>query len=150
MNGNQTLSGVIERITFVNPENGYTVAKLKSKGFHDLITIVGNLPSVSVGAVVSLRGEWKMDSRYGRQFVVSSYEEKLPATAAGIEKYLGSGLIRGIGPVNARRIVKTFKEDTLRVIEEETDRLLEVEGIGPKRIEMIKAAWRSRRKLRTS
>jgi len=148
MNGNQTLSGVIERITFVNPENGYTVAKLKSKGFHDLITIVGNLPSVSVGAVVSLRGEWKMDSRYGRQFVVSSYEEKLPATAAGIEKYLGSGLIRGIGPVNARRIVKTFKEDTLRVIEEETDRLLEVEGIGPKRIEMIKAAWEEQKEVK--
>ena len=148
MNGNQTLSGVIERITFVNPENGYTVAKLKSKGFHDLITIVGNLPSVSVGAVVSLRGEWKMDSRYGRQFVVSSYEEKLPATAAGIEKYLGSGLIRGIGPVNARRIVKTFKEDTLRVIEEETDRLLEVKGIGPKRIEMIKAAWEEQKEVK--
>src|SRR5690554_8180993 len=126
MYGKQTLSGVIERITYVNHENGYTVAKLKSKGYFDLITIVGNLPSVSVGAIVSLKGEWKLDSKYGRQFIVSYYEEKLPATIAGIEKYLGSGLIKGIGPVNARRIVKAFKEDTLRVIEEETERLLEV------------------------
>jgi exodeoxyribonuclease V alpha subunit len=148
MNGMQTLSGVIERITYVNPENGYTVAKIKSKGCHDLVTIVGSLPSVHVGAVVSLKGEWKMDSKYGRQFIVSSYQEKLPATAAGIEKYLGSGLIKGIGPVNAKRIVKAFKEDTLRIIEEDIDRLLEVEGIGPKRIEMIKKAWEEQKEVK--
>ncbi len=148
MYGKQALSGVIERITYVNHENGYTVAKLKSKGYYDLITIVGNLPSVHVGAIVALEGEWKVDSKYGRQFVVSSFEEKLPATVAGIEKYLGSGLIKGIGPVNAKRIVRKFKEETLRVIEEETERLLEVEGIGPKRIEMIRTAWEEQKEVK--
>ena len=144
----QSLSGVIERITFVNNENGYTVAKMKSKGYYDLITIVGNLPTVSVGAVVSLKGDWKVDSKYGKQFVVTAYEEKLPATIAGIEKYLGSGLIKGIGPVNAKRIVKAFKEDTLQVIEEDPEQLLKVDGIGPKRIEMIKTAWEEQKEVK--
>ncbi|HCS75382.1 MAG TPA: ATP-dependent RecD-like DNA helicase [Clostridiales bacterium] len=148
MQVNQSISGVIERITFVNNENGYTVAKIKSRGYHDLVTIVGNLPGVTVGAIISLKGQWKMDSKYGKQFMVDIYEEKLPATIAGIEKYLGSGLIKGIGPINAKRIVKTFKEDTLRVIEEETDRLLQVDGIGPKRIEMIKKAWEEQKEVK--
>jgi exodeoxyribonuclease V alpha subunit len=148
MQVSQGISGVIERITFVNNENGYTVAKMKSRGYHDLITIVGNLPGVAVGAVVSLKGQWKIDSKYGKQFMVEAYEEKLPATIAGIEKYLGSGLIKGIGPVNAKRIVRVFKEDTLRVIEEETERLLQVEGIGPKRIEMIKEAWEEQKEVK--
>jgi exodeoxyribonuclease V alpha subunit len=121
---------------------------MKSKGYFDLVTIVGSMPSVNVGAVVSLRGEWKVDSKYGRQFSVASFEEKLPATAAGIEKYLGSGLIKGIGPVNAKRIVKVFKEDTLRIIEEETDRLLQVEGIGRKKVEMIKKAWEEQKEVK--
>ncbi len=148
MQANQSISGVIERITFVNNENGYTIAKMKSRGYHDLVTIVGNLPGVTVGAVVSLRGQWKMDSKYGKQFIVDVYEEKLPATIAGIEKYLGSGLIKGIGPVNAKRIVRAFKEDTLRVIEEETESLLQVEGIGQKRIEMIKSAWEEQKEVK--
>ncbi|MGI6538371.1 MAG: ATP-dependent RecD-like DNA helicase [Caldicoprobacterales bacterium] len=148
MQGSQSLTGVIERITFVNNENGYTVARIRSKGCKDLITIVGNMPSVSIGAVVSLKGSWKVDSRYGRQFEVVSFEEKLPATAAGIEKYLGSGLIKGIGPVYAKRIVKKFKADTLRVIEDDIERLLEVEGIGPRRIEMIKAAWEEQKEVK--
>ena len=148
MQTGQSISGVIERITFVNNENGYTVAKMKSRGYYDLVTIVGNMPSVNVGAVVSLKGEWKVDSKYGKQFAVSSFEEKLPATAAGIEKYLGSGLIKGIGPVNAKRIVRTFQADTLRIIEEETDRLLQVEGIGPKRVEMIKKAWEEQKEVK--
>ena len=148
MQSNQNISGVIERITYVNNENGYTVAKMKSAGYFDLVTIVGNMPSVNVGAVVSLKGQWKVDSKYGRQFAVSSYEEKLPATAAGIEKYLGSGLIKGIGPVNAKRIVRKFKENTLKVIEEETDQLLQVEGIGPRRVEMIQKAWEEQKEVK--
>ena len=145
---NQSISGVIERITFVNSENGYTVAKLKSHGYFDLVTIVGNIPSANVGAVVALKGIWKVDGKYGKQFVVSSFEEKLPATAAGIEKYLGSGLIKGIGPVNAKRIVKAFKEDTLRIIEEETELLLRVEGIGQKRVDMIRKAWEEQKEVK--
>ncbi|MFY9279053.1 MAG: ATP-dependent RecD-like DNA helicase [Caldicoprobacterales bacterium] len=142
------LSGVVERITYFSEESGYAVIKVKSKGYYDLITVVGNMAAVHVGSIVSLRGEWKIDSRYGKQFVVNSYEERLPATVTGIEKYLGSGLIKGIGPVNAKRIVKVFGSDTIKVIEEEPDRLLKVPGIGPKRIEMIKKAWQEQKEVK--
>jgi len=139
---------VVERITYSNQENGFSVIKIKSRGFSDLVTVVGNLAAVNVGAVLRLKGEWKHDSRYGRQFSASEYTETVPATAAGIEKYLGSGLIKGIGPVYARKIVDYFKEDTLRVIEEETDCLKEIEGIGEKRLEMIKNAWQEQKEIK--
>jgi len=142
------ITGVVERITFVNEENGYTVAKLKCKGESDLVTVVGNFPAVKAGAVIFASGTWKVDPKYGRQFMVSDYKETLPATIAGIQKYLGSGLIKGIGPVNAKRIVNAFKHDTLRVIEEEVERLLEVEGIGHKRVEMIKQAWEEQKEVK--
>ncbi|MGI6113684.1 MAG: ATP-dependent RecD-like DNA helicase [Mahellales bacterium] len=143
-----SLTGIVERITYINEQTGYTVAKIKSKGFHDLVAIVGNMPSVNVGAVVNLMGEWRYDSKYGRQFVVYSFKESVPATIAGIEKYLGSGLIKGIGPVNAKRIVRYFKEQTIEVIERQPERLIEVEGIGPKRVEMIKSAWQQQREVK--
>jgi len=142
------LSGVVERITFINEENGFCVIKIKSKGFSELVTVVGNMASVNVGAVVSLKGEWKYNSKYGKQFCVYSYKETMPATIAGIEKYLGSGLIKGIVPVNAKRIVKVFGEDTIRVIEDEPERLIEVDGIGPKRIEMIRKAWQDQKEIK--
>jgi exodeoxyribonuclease V alpha subunit len=142
------LNGVVERITYYNEDSGYTVIKLRSRGYYDLVTAVGNMAAVNVGAIVSLRGMWKVDSKYGKQFIVDSYEEKLPASVAGIEKYLGSGLIKGIGPVNAKRIVKVFGKDTIDIIEEEPDRLMEVPGIGPKRIEMIKKAWEEQREVK--
>ena len=144
----EKLSGVVERITFVNEENGFSVIKIKAPRQADLVTVVGNMASVNVGAVVELKGKWIFDSKYGRQFKVYTYEEKLPATIAGLERYLGSGLIKGIGPVNAKRIVKKFKEDTLRIIEEEPDRLIEVEGIGTKRVEMIKKAWVEQKEIK--
>ena len=142
------ISGIVERITFANEENGFCVIKIKSRGFYDLVTVVGNLASVNVGSTLKLKGEWKMDSKYGRQFNAFDYRELVPATIAGIEKYLGSGLIKGIGPKYARRIVKYFKEDTLRVIEEETDKLINVEGIGKKRLEMIKKAWHEQKEIK--
>ncbi|HPC99759.1 MAG TPA: ATP-dependent RecD-like DNA helicase [Acetivibrio sp.] len=142
------LSGVVERITFINEENGFCVIKIKSRGFSELVTVVGNMASVNVGTVVNLKGEWKNDAKYGKQFCVHSYKETMPATIAGMEKYLGSGLIKGIGPVNAKRIVKSFGEDTIRVIEEEPDRLSEVDGIGPKRVEMIKKAWQEQKEIK--
>lgn len=142
------LSGVVERITFANEENGFTVAKLKSKGFPELVTIVGNMAAVNIGAVVRLKGQWKLDSKFGRQFSVTEYEETLPATILGIEKYLGSGLIKGIGPVNAKRIVKHFGLDTIMVIEEEPQRLVEVEGIGAKRVAMIQVAWGEQKEIK--
>jgi len=142
------LSGVVERITFMNEENGFSVIKIKSKGFSELITVVGNMAGVNVGSVLSLKGQWKYDSKYGKQFSVQEFSETIPATITGIEKYLGSGLIKGIGPVNARRIVKKFKEDTIRIIEEEPDRLIEAEGIGQKRVEMIKKAWDEQKEIK--
>ncbi|MDH7479904.1 MAG: helix-hairpin-helix domain-containing protein, partial [Syntrophomonadaceae bacterium] len=142
------LSGVVERITYENEESGFRVIKIKSRGFSDLVTVVGNLAAVNVGSIVRLRGEWRADRRYGRQFVALDCQETMPATAAGIEKYLGSGLIKGIGPVFARRIVSRFKEETLQVLEERAEYLAEVEGIGPKRLEMIKRAWQEQKEIR--
>ncbi len=142
------LSGVVERITYMNEETGFSVIKISSRGFADLVTVVGNLAFVNVGSTLRLKGEWRNDSRYGRQFSVIEYEETVPATVAAIEKYLGSGLIKGIGPVYARRIVNKFKEDTLRIIEEDIEALLEVEGIGEKRVEMIKKAWQEQKEIK--
>jgi len=142
------LSGIVERITYVNEENGFTVAKIKSRGFPDLVTVVGNMAAANVGAAVKLKGEWKVDSRFGRQFSVIDYTETIPATVAGIEKYLGSGLIKGIGPVNAKRIVKAFGVDTIRVIEEEPEKLAQAEGIGRKRVEMITEAWQEQKEIK--
>lgn len=142
------LSGIVERITFANEENGFCVIKIKSKGFTDLVTVVGNLAAVNVGSTLRLKGDWKFDSKYGKQFCAVDYRETVPATIAGIEKYLGSGLIKGIGPVYARRIVNHFKEDTLRVIEEEADYLINVEGIGQKRVDMIKNAWQEQKEIK--
>lgn len=142
------LGGVVERIVFVNEDNGFCVVKLKAKNFSDLVTAVGNMASITVGAYLRLKGEWRHDSRYGQQFMVVEYTETIPATVAGMEKYLGSGLIKGIGPVNARRIVGKFKEDTIRIIDEEPDRLLEVEGIGAKRVEMIKKGWQEQKEIK--
>jgi len=142
------ISGVVERITFENEENGFSVIKIKSKGYADLVTVVGSLAAVNVGSVIRLKGEWKMDSKFGKQFAAQDYRETLPATVAGIQKYLGSGLIKGIGPVYAKRIVQHFQEDTLRVLEEETDYLVKVAGIGQKRVNMIKKAWQEQKEIK--
>jgi len=142
------ISGIVERITYVNEENGFSVIKIKSKGFSELVTVVGNMPIVNVGSVLNLKGEWKQDSRYGKQFSAQECIEAIPATVAGIEKYLGSGLIKGIGTIYAKKIVKKFKEETINIIEEETERLTEVDGIGQKRIEMIKKAWQEQKEIK--
>jgi len=142
------LSGIVERITYSNEENGFSVVKIKAKGFPDLVTVVGNLAAVNVGAVLRLKGEWKQDSRYGKQFSAADYRETVPATVAGLEKYLGSGLIKGIGPINARRIVRYYRENTLQIIEESADDLIKVEGIGQKRVEMIKKAWQEQKEIK--
>lgn len=142
------ISGVVERITFENEDNGFSVIKIKSKGFTDLVTVVGSLAAVNVGSIIRLKGEWKMDSKFGKQFAAQDYRETLPATVVGIQKYLGSGLIKGIGPVFAKRIVQHFQEDTLRVLEEEADYLVKVAGIGQKRVDMIKKAWQEQKEIK--
>ncbi|MFN2204064.1 MAG: ATP-dependent RecD-like DNA helicase [Caldilineaceae bacterium] len=149
------LRGVIERITFHSEETGYTVAKLTPElnsrdlfGQSDQVTLVGNMASINIGEFVELRGEWKLHPEYGRQFVVEHMHTVLPATIAGIEKYLGSGMIKGVGPVTARRIVACFGEDTLDVIEQAPERLTEVPGVGRKRVQMIRKAWAEQRAIK--
>lgn len=139
---------VVERITYQNEQNGYSVIKCKAKGYNDLITVVGAMPEVHVGAVLAMTGEWKMDAKYGRQFSMTSFEETLPATVYGIEKYLGSGLVKGIGPKFASRIVKEFGAETLNVIEERPDDLIRVAGIGKVRVERIKKSWAEQKEIR--
>ncbi|EMS70175.1 ATP-dependent RecD-like DNA helicase [Ruminiclostridium cellobioparum] len=142
------LSGIVERITYNNEENGFSVIKIKSRGYAELVTVVGNLAAVNVGAAIRLKGDWRHDSKYGKQFSVVDYRETVPATIAGIEKYLGSGMIKGIGPVYAKRIVARFKENTLKIIEEQPDSLIDVEGIGQRRVDMIKRAWQEQKEIK--
>ncbi len=118
------------------------------KGYADLVTVVGSMAGVNVGSVLGIEGEWAHDAKYGRQFAARAWTETLPASVYGIEKYLGSGLIKGIGPKFAKQIVSKLKEDTLRVIDEEPDRLIEVDGIGYKRVRMIKAAWSDQKEIK--
>ena len=136
---------VVERITYQNADNGYTVLKCEVKNYSDLVTVVGTMPDTHVGSVLSLEGMWKMDAKYGRQFLVEKFEETLPATVYGIEKYLGSGLVKGVGPKFAKRIVEKFGKDTLDVIEETPDELLKVSGIGKVRVDRIKTSWQEQK-----
>lgn len=139
---------VVERITYQNADNGYTVLKCAVKNAQDLVTVVGIMPDTHVGSMLALEGFWKVDAKYGRQFSVEKFEETLPATVYGIEKYLGSGLIKGVGPKFARRIVEKFGKDTLDVIEENPDALIEVEGIGRVRVERIKKSWEEQKEIK--
>ncbi|MEE2839939.1 MAG: ATP-dependent RecD-like DNA helicase [Acidobacteriota bacterium] len=142
------LQGQIERITYVNQENGFTIAKVRVRGRRQLATVVGNLASPTPGEVLSMRGEWVKHPRFGEQFKVSHFESQAPSSIYGIQKYLGSGLIRGIGPVMAKRIVEKFGKDTLDMIENKPEKLSQVPGVGKKRIEMIKVAWEEQRDIR--
>lgn len=136
------LEGVLERVTFQSEENGYTIARLATaRASDDLLTVVGPLLGAQVGESLRLTGRWSSHPRYGRQFEVWSYTTVLPATIQGIRRYLGSGLIKGIGPKMAERIVDHFGTDTLEIIETAPERLVEVPGLGPKRTKMIGVAW---------
>jgi exodeoxyribonuclease V alpha subunit len=156
-----TLTGSVERITFYNPENGYTVLRLRpehqtgmqaapksSLTFDGLATVVGNLPEVSPGEHLRLQGQWDKHPKHGSQFKVEVCEQTLPATVAGIQGYLGSGMIKGIGPKLAERIVGHFREDTFTVIEQHPERLLEVPGIGMDRTGRITAAWQEQKQVK--
>ena len=139
---------VVERITYQNPENGYSVLKCRVKDYSDLVPVVGNLLDANVGSVLLAEGSWKVDAKYGRQFVAENWEETLPATVYGMEKYLGSGLIKGVGPKFAKRIVQRFGVDTFVVIEDNVELLVEVEGIGRKRIQMIAESWERQKEVK--
>lgn len=152
-----TLAGTIERITYTNTENGYTVLRLRPDlpdgetlpglALDGLLTVVGNLPEVAAGERLQLEGDFTTHPKHGLQFKATKFEKLIPVTQAGIERYLGSGLIKGIGPELARRIVKHFKTKTLEIIEKSPYRLREVDGIGPDRLEKIVTAWEGQRQV---
>ncbi|HSO67818.1 MAG TPA: helix-hairpin-helix domain-containing protein, partial [Desulfatirhabdiaceae bacterium] len=142
------LSGQIERITYSNDENGYTVARVKVYGQKDLVSVIGNFISPTPGEIVLMKGLWTTHPKFGEQFKVVHYQTRVPATVYGIKKYLGSGLIKGIGPKIAERIVSSFGKETLNVIEQDTEKLNQIDGIGEKRVAMIKKAWDDQKEIR--
>ncbi|MFJ3186962.1 SF1B family DNA helicase RecD2 [Streptomyces halstedii] len=149
MSNTAVLEGVLERITYANEENGYTVARVDTgRGSGDLLTVVGSLLGAQPGESLRMEGRWASHPQFGRQFQVDNYTTILPATIQGIRRYLGSGLIKGIGPVMADRITTHFGVDTLDVIERHPERLVEVPRLGPKRTKMIAAAWEEQKAIK--
>ncbi|MBQ3666254.1 MAG: ATP-dependent RecD-like DNA helicase [Lachnospiraceae bacterium] len=144
----QKIRCVVERITYQNPENGYSVLKCRVKDYSELVTVIGNLVDANVGSVLLCDGNWKVDAKYGRQFVAENWEETLPATVYGMEKYLGSGLIKGVGPKFAKKIVQKYGKDTFDVIEENVNALIEIDGIGRKRVQMIAESWEKQKEVK--
>ncbi|GHF36159.1 ATP-dependent RecD-like DNA helicase [Streptomyces mashuensis] len=143
------VEGVLERITYTNEESGYTVARVDTgRGGGDLLTVVGALLGAQPGESLRMEGRWGSHPQYGRQFLCENYTTVLPATIQGIRRYLGSGLIKGIGPRIADRIVSHFGTDTLDVIEQSPERLIEVPGLGPKRTKSIGAAWEEQKAIK--
>ncbi|WP_406396341.1 ATP-dependent RecD-like DNA helicase [Streptomyces sp. NBC_00887] len=143
------MTGVLERITYANEENGYTVARVDTgRGANDLLTVVGSLLGAQPGESLRMEGRWGSHPQFGKQFTVENYTTILPATIQGIRRYLGSGLIKGIGPVMADRITTHFGVDTLDIIEQQPKRLVEVPGLGPKRTKMIAAAWEEQKAIK--
>jgi len=137
----ESLQGVVERLTYHSEESGYTVARLKAPRTSELITITGSFATIQAGQTLQLQGIWKDHPKFGAQFQVTQYRETKPATITGIEKYLGSGLIKGVGYVTAKRIVAHFGLETLDIIENQIERLVEVPGIAHKRVKLIQTAW---------
>jgi exodeoxyribonuclease V alpha subunit len=137
----EVLAGLVERVTFHNAENGFCVLRVKARGHRDLITVVGHAATITAGEFVQASGLWINDRTHGLQLKASFLKATAPTTLEGIEKYLGSGMIRGIGPVYAKKLVKAFGEAVFDLIEREPDRLREVTGIGPKRATRIVAGW---------
>lgn len=142
------LHGQIEKITYSDKESGFTIAKVKVEGQPEPVTVVGNLTSPVQGIILKMKGEWANHPKYGRQFRVIDYKTVVPATICGIKNYLGSGLIKGLGPVMAGRIVKKFGVKTLDIIENKIEKLADVDGIGKKRIAMIKTSWDEHKDIR--
>src|SRR5215471_1300463 len=146
--GLDKLSGLIERVTYFNEENGFTVLRVKASGHRDLVILVGSLPSATAGEWMTATGTWVQDREHGLQLKATAIRTVPPTTREGIEKYLGSGMVKGIGPVFAKRMVETFGADILSVIEQRSDELERVDGIGPKRRLRITQAWAEGKRVR--
>ena len=145
---NQSYKGFIDRLTYHNPENGYTIARLVVEGQRERIAIVGTLASIQEGESVEVEGVWTNHPKYGKQFKVEHYKAVYPSTLEGMQKYLGSGLIKGIGPKSAKRIVDHFGEETLDIIDADPQQLAEVPKLGKKKVELIAAAWDEQRQIK--
>ncbi len=143
------LEGIIERVTFHNEESGYSVLKVQVKGNRDLITVVGFVSSISPGESMTSFGQWIQTKEYGRQFKAKSIQTIPPSSLKGIEKYLGSGSVKGIGPYLSKKLVEAFGFDVFDIIEKNPEKLNRVEGIGPKRIELIVSAWQDQKTIRS-
>lgn len=144
----EEIVGLIERITFQNEETGYAVIKIKIKSIKDLVTVIGTFPGIQIGETIRLFGVWKQHLIHGKQFSADRFSIEMPVEIEGIRKYLGSGLIKGIGPIYAERIVQAFGDETLVVIEKTPDKLLTIEGLGKKRLESIKESWQTQKSIR--
>jgi len=144
----EVLAGLVERVTFHNQDSGFCVLRLKARGHRDLVTTIGHAAMISAGEWVTASGEWINDRTHGLQFRARFLKTSAPTSLDGIEKYLGSGMIRGIGPVYAKRMVKMFGNDVFDLIEVEPEKLREVEGIGPKRADKITSAWADQKVIR--
>ena len=144
----EVLAGLVERVTFHNDENGFCVLRAKARGHRDLVTVVGHAATISAGEWITASGEWINDRAHGQQFKARFLKTSAPSSIDGIEKYLGSGMIRGIGPVYAKKMVKAFGEKVFDVIEAEPDRLREVTGIGAVRAKRITDAWAEQKIVR--
>lgn len=146
--GREILAGLVERVTFHNSENGFCVLRVKARGHRDLVTAVGHAATISAGEWMTASGTWINDRTHGLQFKAHFLKTAAPSTADGIEKYLGSGMIRGIGPVYAKRLVKHFGKDVFDVIEADPERLREIEGIGPVRANRVISNWADQNAIR--
>ena len=150
-NTNKTLeniTGTVERVTFHAEDSGFCVLRVNVKGQRDLVTVTGALPSIHAGECVDASGTWSAHGQYGLQFKANTLQVLEPTTLAGIEKYLASGMIKGVGPVYAKKLVRKFGEKILEIIDETPNRLLEIDGLGPKRVEKITKAWSDQRQVR--
>ena len=144
----EVLAGFVERVTYHNEENGFCVLRIKARGHRDLVTLVGHAAAISAGEWATASGEWVNDRTHGQQFKARFLKTSEPTSLDGIEKYLGSGLIRGIGPVYAQKLVRAFGERVFDTIEAKPERLREVTGIGPVRASRITAAWTEQKIVR--
>ena len=144
----EVLAGLVERVTFHNAENGFCVLRAKARGHRDLVTVVGHAATISAGEWITASGEWINDRTHGQQFKARFLKTSAPTSIDGIEKYLGSGMIRGIGPVYAKKLVRAFGEKVFDTIEAEPERLREVTGIGPVRAKRITDAWAEQKVVR--
>ncbi len=142
------LKAEVTSMVYLNEENGYAVARVTSSREPGQITVCGTLGKLIPGELLALKGEWKEHPKYGRQFIVSEFEQLFPASVNGIKRYLSSGMIRGVGPVMADKMVRSFGKKVLDILEEDPDKLLEIDGLGPKKLEKIKKSWKSQREIR--